>query len=196
MTSRWDETDAPRGDEYDARWERLAAAGQDPHGEASFVERYRPRAVLDAGCGTGRVAIELVRRGVATVGVDLDRRMLDTARRKAPTVEWVHADLAALDLRDEHGATRRFDLIVAAGNVMIFLRPGSEPDVVARLARHLEPGGRLVAGFQLDRTLTLERYDAATTAAGLPLEARFSTWDGDPFVAPGDYAVSVHRGRP
>jgi hypothetical protein len=64
---------------------------------------------------------------------------------------------------------------------------------VARLADHLAPGGRLIAGFQLGATVTLADYDDAARAAGLELEQRFATWDGDPFVAPGTYAVSVHR---
>ncbi|MEQ1788221.1 MAG: SAM-dependent methyltransferase, partial [Acidimicrobiales bacterium] len=51
------------GDDYQARFDRLAAAGDDVHGEATFVRAYAPRSVLDAGCGTGRVAIELARGG-------------------------------------------------------------------------------------------------------------------------------------
>jgi SAM-dependent methyltransferase len=194
VTSRWQDSDAPRGDDYDARWRAMAAAGQNPHGEADFVERFAPRTVLDAGCGTGRVAIELTRRGIRCVGVDLDAGMLATARRNAPDVEWHQSDLATFDLRDEQGAQRRFAVAVAAGNVMIFLAPGTEATVVARVAAHLEPGGRLIAGFQLGGgRLPLEAYDAAATAAGLELEARHATWDGAPFVAGGDYAVSVHR---
>jgi SAM-dependent methyltransferase len=186
MGSRWQDTDAPRGDDYDAQWQRLAAAGIDPHGEVAFVQRFAPAAVLDAGCGTGRVAIELANRGIRAVGVDLDPAMLATARRKAPDVEWHEADLATLDLHE------RFDVVVAAGNVMIFLAPGTEARVIARLAAHVADGGRLIAGFQLgaDR-LALADYDAAADAAGLTLEARYASWDGDPF-APGDYAVSVH----
>jgi hypothetical protein len=34
---------------------------------------------------------------------------------------------------------------------MIFLHPGTETEVVANLARHVTPGGRLIAGFQLGR---------------------------------------------
>jgi SAM-dependent methyltransferase len=195
MTSRWDDSGAPRGDDYDDQWRRLAAAGHDPHGEVAFVEQFTPRTVLDAGCGTGRVAIELVRRGIDAVGVDLDPQMLATARRKAPEVEWHEADLAELDLRGAGGEQRRFDLIVAAGNVMIFLRPGTEATVVARLAEHLVPGGRLVAGFQLGAHLPLTQYDAVAEAAGLTLEQRCSTWDGDPYRDGGNYAVSVHRHR-
>ncbi|HEX7827307.1 MAG TPA: SAM-dependent methyltransferase, partial [Mycobacterium sp.] len=60
MTTRWQDTDAPRGDDYDARWRSLAATGQNVHGEADLVESLLRESggtrVLDAGCGTGRVA--------------------------------------------------------------------------------------------------------------------------------------------
>ncbi|HUP75041.1 MAG TPA: class I SAM-dependent methyltransferase [Acidimicrobiales bacterium] len=187
MSSRWQHTGAARGDDYDARWRALEASGHDPHGEVAFVMRFEPESVLDAGCGTGRVAIELARRGVNTVGVDLDPAMLDTAQRKDPQLEWVCADLASLDL------DRRFDVVVMAGNVMIFVEPGTEARVVARMAAHLEPGGRLIAGFQLGQSLGLDGYDTAAEAAGLALEARYATWDGDPVTPDARYAVSVHR---
>ena len=41
--------------------------------------RFEPTTVLDAWCGTGRVAVELARRGVRVVGVDVDASMLATA---------------------------------------------------------------------------------------------------------------------
>ena len=72
MSGPWQNSDVPRGSEYDRRFEDLAAAGMDMHGEADLVASYAPESVLDAGCGTGRVAIELSRRGHAVVGVDLD----------------------------------------------------------------------------------------------------------------------------
>ena len=64
---------------------------------------------------------------------------------------------------------------------------------MAGCARHLGPGGRLVAGFQLGRGYSVEQYDADCGVAGLELDQRWSSWDGDPFDAAGDYAVSVHR---
>lgn len=159
------------------------------HGEATFVEALGARSVLDAGCGTGRVAIELARRGVDAVGVDADPSMLSAARAKAPDLEWVLADLSRLDLPE-----RRFDVVVMAGNVMIFVQPGTEGAVLERLAAHLQPGGAVVAGFQLvPGGLTLERYDELAEAAGLALAERYATWDRDPWQAGGDYAVSVHR---
>lgn len=193
MTS-WSDHPGPRGDEYDRRWERLAAAGENVHGEVDLVLRYRPGSVLDAGCGTGRVAIELDRRGVDVVGTDLDDAMLDTARTKAPHLTWVAADLATLDLADDAGRRRRFDLAVLAGNVMIFVAPGTEGVVLGRLAAHLVDGGLLVAGFQLGAgRLPLADYDRLATTAGFTLVERFATWSGDPFAEGDDYAVSVHR---
>lgn len=176
------------GDEYDEPYERRAAAGENVHGEADFVMRFSPASVLDAGCGTGRVGRELARRGVDVVGVDLDEGMLSTARRKAPTIVWHCADLSAIDLG------RTFDVILLAGNVMIFLTPGTEPAVVANLGRHLAPGGRLIAGFSLrPGQLTVEQYDGFLARAGLRLGERWSTWDRDPWTPAADYQVSVHQ---
>ena len=174
-------------DEYDERWRRMAAAGQDPHGEATFLGRFAPASVLDAGCGTGRVAIELARRGVDVVGVDVDATMLAAARAKAPEMTWVEADLASLALG------RTFDVVALPGNVMIFVEPSDRGRVLARLASHVDVGGHLVAGFQLGRGLELDEYDALAAGAGFELHERFATWGGAAFVAPGDYAVSVHR---
>jgi hypothetical protein len=81
-----------------------------------------------------------------------------------------------------------------AGNVMIFVVPGTEGAVLQRVAAHLRPGGVVVAGFQLiSGRLSLEHYDALASAAGLTLTDRYATWDRDPWVPDGDYAVSVHR---
>lgn len=194
--SRWSDTSAPRGDDYDARWRALEADGHAVHGEAELVWRLGPATVLDAGCGTGRVGIELARRGATVVGVDLDEAMLATARRKAPDLTWLSADLSTLDLAAAGAAPTAFDVVVAAGNVMIFLAPGTEAATVARLVAHLHPGGTLVAGFQLTHAAYgLDRYDADCAAAGLELAERWATWDREPWAPGGDYAVSVHRRR-
>ena len=181
MSQVWD------GERYQERFDALAAQGQDIHGEASFVMGLRPRSVLDAGCGTGRVAIELARRGVIVVGADSNSAMIATARRRAPELEWVEADVATLDL------DRVFDVVVMAGNVPLYTPPGTEAALVAGCARHVSPGGALVAGFSLDRDYALSDYDADTTAAGLTLTDRYATWDLGSFADGGSYAVSVHR---
>ncbi|HEX9466826.1 MAG TPA: class I SAM-dependent methyltransferase [Acidimicrobiia bacterium] len=178
-------------DRYDDRWRALAAAGQDIHGEAALIEALLPARgrILDAGCGTGRVAIELARRGFETVGVDVDRSLLDAARVKAPHLTWIEADLACLD----DAAVGPFDAIVMAGNVMIFVAPGTEGAVIANLATRLAPGGRLVAGFQLVASrMTVATYDEHAVAAGLHPVAHWSTWDRQPCSADDSYVVAVH----
>ena len=176
-------------DEYESRWARMAAAGQVVHGEADLIASLGPGPVLDAGCGTGRVAIELARRGIDVLGVDLDPDMVAVARAKAPEVSWLVADLATMQL------DRRFPIVAMAGNVLLFARPADHRLIVHTLASHLEPGGRMVAGFSLEPAgLGLDGYDELCRSCGLVLDERWSTWDRRPFVAGGGYHVSVHPG--
>ncbi|MDP1819703.1 MAG: class I SAM-dependent methyltransferase [Acidimicrobiales bacterium] len=178
------------GDDYQSRFDALAEAGTDVHGEATFVRSFSPASVLDAGCGTGRLAIELARHGIEVVGADVDASMLATARRQAPELTWVQADLAELDLG------RSFSVVVMAGNVPLFTPPGTQAALVTGVARHVAPGGLLVAGFSLHRGYALGDYDAHAAATGLVLVERHATWDRAPCVDGGDYAVSVHRRAP
>jgi SAM-dependent methyltransferase len=202
--SRWNDlTGGAGGAQYASRFARLAATGKDMHGEAILCASLLPPGarVLDAGCGTGRVAIRLTQLGFDCVGVDLDASMLAEARRAAPDLPWVHADLATLDLRRTGGVQPvDFDLVVAAGNVVPLLAAGTEAVAVARLAAHLRPGGLLVAGFGLDAAhlplssapVDLPAYDSWCTDAGLSPVHRLATWDGLPYDG-GGYAVSIHR---
>ena len=197
--SRWiEETGGSRGPDYEQRFRDLAASGQDVHGEAAFIDRLladRPGArVLDAGCGTGRVARELARRGYEVVGVDNDASMLAVARAEAPQLPWRLDDLAAL------ADSEQYDLVVAAGNVMVYLAVGTEADVVRRLAAALRPGGHLVAGWATARdpqdgrpALPVEEYDRLVAGAGLQPVARYSTWDGEPWRDGSDWCVAVDR---
>lgn len=174
--------------DYDERFERMAARGDHVHGEADFIAGYEPSSILDAGCGTGRIAIELHHRGFQVTGVDLDADMIDAARRKAPHIEWLVDDLARMTLMS------RYAMVAMPGNVMIYCRPEDRSLIVANLARHLEVGGVLIAGFTLERDgYRLDEWDHDCAASGLTLVDRLSTWDGAPFDPLGDYHVSVHR---
>jgi len=168
------------------------------HGEAVFCATLvaPPASVLDAGCGTGRVAIRLAKLGYDVTGVDADRSMLDVARAAAPDLRWLLADLSTLTLPDGD----RFDLVVAAGNVVPLLAARTLEQALARLAGLLTPVGQLVCGFGLDSAhlppgcpvTELTAYDLACERAGLRLAARYATWGGGKFADQG-YAVSVHR---
>lgn len=181
---------------YAERFRAMAARGEDIHGEATFVAGLvePPARVLDAGCGTGRIAVRLDELGYAVVGVDVDPPMLDVARADAPGLDWRLGDLATFDLGEE------FDVVVLAGNIIPLLEPGTLEPVCARLAAHVAPGGRLVCGFGLDAdhlppgcpVTPLADVDAAMEAAGLEPVERFSTWDRAAFAESEGYVVTVH----
>lgn len=197
----WLATRTRTGAEYDAPYEDRANAGMDIHGEANLVDKLLtdyhakhnkpPYRVLDAGCGTGRMAIELAKRGYEVVGIDLDEVMLTQARAKAPHMTWILSDLSNVTVN------QRFDAIAMAGNVMIYLTPNTEEAVLANMARHLKPGGLLVAAFELNpysRTqLTLAGYENMAASVGLTHMARWSTWDQDSWQIGNTYVVSLYR---
>ncbi|MEU3164487.1 methyltransferase domain-containing protein [Streptosporangium sp. NPDC006930] len=232
--SRWtDIAGGDAGERYAERFARLAESGADMHGEARLCEELLPppARVLDAGCGTGRVAIRLAELGYDCVGVDLDASMLAVARRVAPRLPWILADLSDLGdlgglgdpvaladrtdqenriVRDERDTSIQggekggsFDMVVAAGNVIPLLAPGTEARTVAGLAALLRPGGLLVSGFGLDAahlplasaTVTLADYDGWCRDSGLSPLRRLATWEGAPYDG-GGYAVSVHTRTP
>jgi SAM-dependent methyltransferase len=192
VSERWSQWRATTDlEEYYSRWRRLEDAGHSPHGEADFVETFHPRSVLDAGCGMGRVAIELARRGIDVVGVDLDDDLLAFARRSQPSIHWVRADLASMQLN------RRFDVVAMPGNVMVYCRPTDRQGIIGTAAAHLEPGGFLIAGFDVERradAVSVDEYDRMCASCGLELAERWSTWHRDPYHD-GSYAVSVHQLR-
>lgn len=195
MTKWLDETGGTRGDDYDAWFEALAASGEQVHGEADFVSQLVPPCrVLDAGCGTGRLAIELARRGYVVVGVDSDASMLAVAQRRAPDLTWRLQDLVDMD---EHSS---YDVVVAAGNVMVYLAEGTGPAAVAAMAKSLRPGGLLVTGWRTERAPDDDRpklagaaYDGWAAEAGLSVVDRFATWDGDPLTDDAEWCVTVDR---
>ncbi len=98
-------------------------------------------AVLDLGCGTGRLACRIAAEGCEVVGADPAAGMLGVARSRpgTETVDWVQSDGQSLRL------ARRFDLVVMTGHAFQALL--SDADALAVLetaAHHLEPDGRFV----------------------------------------------------
>jgi SAM-dependent methyltransferase len=119
--------------------------------------------VLDAGCGTGRLAVALADEGIARVwGVDASPEMLAVARAKTTRAGFKEGRLEALPFKDEW-----FDAAVAWLVVHLVDRPAA----FAELQRVLRPGGRLAivsfdpahfSGFWLNRYFpSLEAIDRA-----------------------------------
>lgn len=94
--------------------------------------------VLDVGCGPGRHAHALARRGCEVVGIDVSARFVELARAGAPPgASFVRADARELAYDAEFGA------VVSLCQGAFGLVAGSDADVVVRMARALRPGGRL-----------------------------------------------------
>jgi SAM-dependent methyltransferase len=181
-------------EKYDARWDALAARGDNVHGEADAIGRLidhhlagRACRILDAGCGTGRLAVELERRGHTLTAVDLDPDMVDAARPKSSSITWLVGDLSTIDLAE------RFDVVVMIGNILNFCEPGSQSAIVRNLTRHLVEGGLLVCGWSqesLPASYHAAEFVGDATEAGTVHVATWRTWDGDPFDD-DDYAVVI-----
>ncbi|SEF17643.1 class I SAM-dependent methyltransferase [Jiangella alba] len=188
--TRWlSETKEGHSQWYIERFRKLAADGADLAGEARLVDAMLPRGarVLDAGSGTGRISAALHERGHIVVGVDVDPALIEAARTDYPGPRYLVGDLSELDL----GET--FDGAVLAGNVLVFVAPGTETEVLRRVGAHVVPDGFVVAGFHTNRHLALADFDRYAADAGLRLEHRFATWDLRAWHDDADFAVSVLR---
>jgi SAM-dependent methyltransferase len=104
--------------------------------------------VLDVGCGTGRHAIELARRGYAVTGLDLSSGMLAIAAAKAKAasvhVEWVRADATRFALPEQFDAA----ICLCEGSFGLLSRtddPIAQPlSVLCNISRSLKPQARFV----------------------------------------------------
>lgn len=184
-------------EDYAHRFVRIAATGDDIDGEARFVDALADRgaAILDAGCGVGRVAARLAGCGHQAAGVDVDPILVGRGRQLYPELPLAVADLCEVSPTSlaAAGLPGSYDLVVSAGNVMHFVAEATEAQVVASLATVLRPGGRAVFGFLTGRDYTHDRLDLDAAAVGWIREHRFATWQCDPFGDDSDWAVSVYR---
>ena len=100
--------------------------------------------VLDVGCGPGRHAHELARRGIACHGIDVSERFVSLARRGAPDGATFER-LDARDLRDEGRFAARFHGAIALCQGAFGMSRDDRDDevILAAMARAIRPGGRL-----------------------------------------------------
>ena len=90
------------------------------------------RRILDAGCGTGALAVEAARRGAQVVAIDLSPTLVDLARERAPTdLGRGTIDFRSGDMLDPQLGS--FDHVVAMDSV-IHYRAEHAIDVISRLA--------------------------------------------------------------
>jgi ubiquinone/menaquinone biosynthesis C-methylase UbiE len=95
--------------------------------------------VLDVGCGTGFLALQLAELGHTVTGVDLSEEMLDVARQKA-AARGVAALFRLKDAEVVDGPPASFDLVIARHVIWTLPDP---PAALRSWWRVVRPGGRL-----------------------------------------------------
>lgn len=138
--------------------------------------------VLDLGCGTGLMAVELARPGRLIDGVDLSPRMLDHARAKG-----LYRDLQAAEIGDYlREANTRWDLVVAAD---VFVYVADLPPVFSLVRARLADGGWFAfsvessAGGRVELLPATGRYRHAPDAVARELvDAGFTGVVREPLV--------------
>jgi demethylmenaquinone methyltransferase/2-methoxy-6-polyprenyl-1,4-benzoquinol methylase len=120
--------------DYD-RMNHLMTAGLDRRWRKSAVQGLHGK-VLDVACGTGDMAVELLRQGCSVTGVDLSNEMMAIAKRKAPQAEYRLADVERLPFGDAS-----FDAVTCAFGVRNFVHLEQG---LSEMLRVLKPGGRMV----------------------------------------------------
>ncbi len=179
---------------YGAKFAQLVEEGADIDGEARLADVLvrREARILDIGSGMGRVSSALRARGHAVTAVEPDPALLDQSRRTYPELTVIHADILDVDTAD---LGPPFDLVVLVGNVMVFLAPDTEREVLRRVRALLAPGGRVLVGFHpvdgpaTARDYSPEDFTTDVAACGLRVDLRAGSYELHP-PAP-DYAVWV-----
>lgn len=117
-------------------------------GECDFIEKEirsdKSVKILDIGCGTGRHAIELTRRGYTVTGIDLSESQLQHARRKA-AAQGLKIDFQRHDARTPH-FTNAFDLAImlCEGGFSLMETDEMNFQILRNAAAALKPGGKFI----------------------------------------------------
>jgi len=197
--TRWGSLPPAVRGRYADKFTRLVVDGSDIDGEARLADALAPRGarILDAGAGMGRVGAALQAGGHDVTAVEVDPELVALCRRTYPGLPVIDADLTTLSplLLAAHDRPTAYDLVVAVGNVMVYLAEATEASVLHAISRVLAPQGRVLLGFDLtgsrpgSRVYPVDALVADAAAAGLVVEVHAGTYDLRPPTA--EFAVLV-----
>ena len=124
--------------------------------------------VLDVGCGPGRHAHELARRGMVVHGIDISQRFIDLAIETAPSgATFERLDARSMPFRAEFDAA----ICLCQGAFGLMTADGDNTSVLAGIAAALEPGGGLALSA-FSSYFAVKYHDTATfdAASGISHE--------------------------
>jgi 2-polyprenyl-3-methyl-5-hydroxy-6-metoxy-1,4-benzoquinol methylase len=117
-------------------------------GECDFIEQEvdfnKNLKILDVGCGTGRHAIELTKRGYSVTGVDLSESQLERAKQKAAeqklAIKFIKADARNLPFENE------FDLAImlCEGGFPLMETDEMNFQILQSVAKSLKPKSKII----------------------------------------------------
>jgi len=112
--------------------------------------KIRGKNVLDVGCGTGDYTVLLKKRGFSVIGLDLNKEMLNVARKKVKNVKFIQGNMKTFKIK------QKFDIIVCLFSTMNYNRTFNELKMtIKNFYNHLNKEGLLIfdMGFNKERFL-------------------------------------------
>lgn len=121
---------------YDQLYLNIFDYKEDAEFVDSVLKKYKIKAFLELGCGSGHLANLLVKKGYKITGIDLHEEMLQIARMRLPEVEFIQQDIRSLKLN------RKFDAIIAMGRMFTYMTTNQDVESSIRsIASCLNPNG-------------------------------------------------------
>ena len=173
----------------------------------------RGEAVLELGCGTGRVTIPMAQAGAKMTGLDSAAAMLDLARTKSAAagvdVRWVQGDMAAFETEETYGL-----VAIPFRSFLHLITDQEQKGCLEAIRRHLRPEGRLALNFYVPaggpspparrsavyrsmqlRNVSRDEMARLLEEAGFDVEALYGWFDGREFTPESTEMVWIARKR-
>ncbi len=144
----------------------------------ALVEELPPHGrILDLGCGTGDLVIDLARAGHATLGIDFVSAAIDVAKSRATSLAPSQRALLELEVGDALRPSRfagRVESVVDCGFYHLFDEP-QRRELARELSQTLPGGGRY---YMLGFAVAIPSPDAPRQVTSSELEELFSSEAG------------------